>query len=138
MALAGGVNLFLSPEGNIALSRSGMLSQSGACKAFDASADGFVRAEGAGVVVLRPLADALEEGNPIYAVIRGSGISTDGRDGGHMMAPGDTPFTRIFGPSSRASERVIIARPDLATQYSVCLRMGLSAWMSMIEHTLGS
>ena len=88
IALAGGVNLFLSPEGNIALSRSGMLSMSGACKAFDASADGFVRAEGAGVVVLRPLADALQEGNPIYAVIRGSGISTDGRDGGHMMAPG--------------------------------------------------
>ena len=88
MALAGGVNLFLAPEGNIALSRSGMLSASGACKAFDASADGFVRAEGAGVVVLRPLADALAEGNPIYAVIRGSGISSDGRDGGHMMAPG--------------------------------------------------
>jgi acyl transferase domain-containing protein/NADPH:quinone reductase-like Zn-dependent oxidoreductase/acyl carrier protein len=88
MAIAGGVNVFLSPEGNIALSRSGMLSMSGACKAFDASADGFVRAEGAGVVVLRPLADALAEGNPIYAVIRGSGISSDGRDGGHMMAPG--------------------------------------------------
>ncbi|MCA9503066.1 MAG: acyltransferase domain-containing protein [Myxococcales bacterium] len=88
MAIAGGVNLFLSPEGNIALSRSGMLSMSGACKAFDASADGFVRAEGAGIVVLRPLADALADGNPIYAVIRGSGISADGRDGGHMMAPG--------------------------------------------------
>ncbi len=88
LALAGGVNLFLSPEGNIALSRSGMLSMSGACRAFDAGADGFVRAEGAGVVLLRPLADALAEGNPIYAVIRGSGISTDGRDGGHMMAPG--------------------------------------------------
>ncbi|HEB89538.1 MAG TPA: acyltransferase domain-containing protein [Deltaproteobacteria bacterium] len=88
MALAGGVNLFLSPEGNIALSRSGMLSMSGACKAFDASADGFVRAEGAGIVLLRPLSDALADGNPIYAVIRGSGISSDGRDGGHMMAPG--------------------------------------------------
>ncbi|MFO0688071.1 MAG: beta-ketoacyl synthase N-terminal-like domain-containing protein [Myxococcota bacterium] len=88
MAIAGGANLFLSPEGNIALSRSGMLSMSGACKAFDASADGFVRAEGAGVVVLRPLSDALAAGNPIYAVIRGSGISADGRDGGHMMAPG--------------------------------------------------
>lgn len=88
MAIAGGANLFLSPEGNIALSRSGMLSLSGACKAFDASADGFVRAEGAGVVVLRPLSDALAAGNPIYAVIRGSGISADGRDGGHMMAPG--------------------------------------------------
>ena len=88
LAIAGGANLFLSPEGNIALSRSGMLSMSGACKAFDASADGFVRAEGAGVVVLRPLSDALAAGNPIYAVIRGSGISADGRDGGHMMAPG--------------------------------------------------
>jgi len=88
MALAGGVNLFLSPEGNIALSRSGMLSMSGACKAFDASADGFVRAEGAGVVVLKRLADAVEANDPIYAVIRGTGISSDGRDGGHMMAPG--------------------------------------------------
>ena len=88
LALAGGVNLFLSPEGNIALSRSGMLSMSGACKAFDASADGFVRAEGAGVVVLKRLADALADEDPIYAVIRGSGTSTDGRDGGHMMAPG--------------------------------------------------
>ncbi len=88
MAIAGGVNLFLSPEGNIALSRSGMLSLSGACRAFDASADGFVRAEGAGVVVLKRLRDAVADGNPIYAVIRGSGISSDGRDGGHMMAPG--------------------------------------------------
>lgn len=88
LAIAGGANLFLSPEGNIALSRSGMLSMSGACKAFDAGADGFVRAEGAGVVVLRRLSDAIAAGNPIYAVIRGSGISADGRDGGHMMAPG--------------------------------------------------
>lgn len=88
LAITGGANLFLSPEGNIALSRSGMLSMSGACKAFDAGADGFVRAEGAGVVVLRPLSDAIAAGNPIYAVIRGSGISADGRDGGHMMAPG--------------------------------------------------
>ncbi len=88
MAIAGGVNIFLGVEGNIALSRSGMLSPSGACRAFDASADGFVRAEGAGVVILRPLADAIADGNPIYAVIRGTGISSDGRDGGHMMAPG--------------------------------------------------
>ena len=47
-----------------------------------------MRAEGAGAVLLRPLADALEEGDRIYAVIRGTGISADGRDGGHMMAPG--------------------------------------------------
>ncbi|MDG2332724.1 MAG: beta-ketoacyl synthase N-terminal-like domain-containing protein [Myxococcota bacterium] len=88
MALAGGVNLFLTPEGSLALSRSGMMAADGCCKAFDARADGFVRAEGAGAVLLRPLADALENGDRIYAVIRGSGISADGRDGGHMMAPG--------------------------------------------------
>ena len=88
LALAGGVNVFLTPEGNIALSRSGMLSMTGNCKAFDASADGFVRAEGAGMVVLRPLKDALAANDRIYSVIRGSGISADGRDGGHMMAPG--------------------------------------------------
>ena len=88
LAIAGGANLFLSPEGNIALSRSGMLSMSGACRAFDANADGFVRAEGAGVVLLKRVSDALADDDPIYAVIRGSGISSDGRDGGHMMAPG--------------------------------------------------
>jgi acyl transferase domain-containing protein/NADPH-dependent curcumin reductase CurA/acyl carrier protein len=88
MAIAGGVNVFLTPEGNIALSRSGMLSMDGNCKAFDASADGFVRAEGAGMVVLRPLQDALAANDRIYSVIRGTGISADGRDGGHMMAPG--------------------------------------------------
>ena len=88
MALAGGVNLFLTPEGSLALSRSGMMASDGHCKAFDARADGFVRAEGAGAVLLRPLDDAIENGDRIYAVIRGSGISADGRDGGHMMAPG--------------------------------------------------
>jgi polyketide synthase 12/myxalamid-type polyketide synthase MxaB/epothilone polyketide synthase D len=87
-AIAGGVNVFLSPEGMIALSRVGMLARDGKCKAFDDSADGFVRSEGAGVVVLRPLADALAANDPIYAVIRGTGFSADGRDGGHMMAPG--------------------------------------------------
>ncbi len=88
MAIAGGVNLFLTPEGQIALSRSGMMSPDGKCKAFDADANGFVRAEGAGVVVLQPLEDALAQGNSVYAVIRGTGVSSDGRDGGHMMAPG--------------------------------------------------
>lgn len=88
MAIAGGVNVFLTPEGQLALSRSGMMSPDGKCKAFDAGANGFVRAEGAGVVVLRPLEDALAAGDPLYAVIRGTGVSADGRDGGHMMAPG--------------------------------------------------
>ena len=88
LAFAGGVNLFLTPEGSLALSRSGMMAPDGRCKAFDARADGFVRAEGAGVVLLRPLADAQANGDHVYALIRGTGVSADGRDGGHMMAPG--------------------------------------------------
>jgi acyl transferase domain-containing protein/acyl carrier protein len=87
-AIAGGVNVFLTPEGMIALSRVGMMAPDGKIKAFDDRANGFVRAEGAGAVVLRPLAAAIANGDPIHAVIRGTGFSADGRDGGHMMAPG--------------------------------------------------
>ncbi|HEY8120861.1 MAG TPA: beta-ketoacyl synthase N-terminal-like domain-containing protein [Myxococcota bacterium] len=87
-AIAGGVNVFLTPEGMIALSRVGMMAPDGKIKAFDDRANGFVRAEGAGAVILRPLAAALANGDPIHAVIRGTGFSADGRDGGHMMAPG--------------------------------------------------
>ena len=87
-AIAGGVNVFLTPEGMIALSRVGMMAPDGKIKPFDDRANGFVRAEGAGAVVLRPLAAALANNDPIHAVIRGTGFSADGRDGGHMMAPG--------------------------------------------------
>ena len=87
-AIAGGVNVFLTPEGMIALSRVGMMAPDGQIKPFDERANGFVRAEGAGAVILRPLAAALANGDPIHAVIRGTGFSADGRDGGHMMAPG--------------------------------------------------
>jgi acyl transferase domain-containing protein len=87
-AIAGGVNVFITPEGMIALSRVGMMAPDGQIKAFDDRANGFVRAEGAGAVILRPLAAALANGDPIHAVIRGTGFSADGRDGGHMMAPG--------------------------------------------------
>jgi len=87
-AIAGGVNVFLTPEGMIALSRVGMMAPDGKIKPFDDRANGFVRAEGAGAVILRPLAAALANGDPIHAVIRGTGFSADGRDGGHMMAPG--------------------------------------------------
>lgn len=82
MALAGGVNALIFPMPFISFSRSGMLSPDGRCKAFDARANGFVRAEGVGVIVLKPLADALEAGDPIYAVIRGTAVNQDGRTNG--------------------------------------------------------
>ena len=72
LALAGGVSLMLGPETHIALSSWGMFSPHGRCKPFDAGADGFVRGEGCGVVVLKRLGDAVRDGDPVLAVVRGS------------------------------------------------------------------
>lgn len=82
MTLAGGVNLILSPRGTIAACRAKMLSPSGQCKTFDASADGFVRGEGCGMLVLKRLSDAVANGDSILAVIRGSAVGQDGASGG--------------------------------------------------------
>ncbi|MCH5373402.1 MAG: polyketide synthase, partial [Planctomycetes bacterium] len=85
-ALAGGVNLILSPETTIAFSDARMLSPDGKCRPFDAAANGYVRGEGCGVVVLKRLADALNAGEQILAVIRGSAINQDGKTSG-ITAP---------------------------------------------------
>jgi len=86
LALAGGVNLILSPAITINFTKAGAMAPDGRCKAFDARADGYVRSEGAGVVVLKPLSRALVDRDPIYAVIRGSAVNQDGRSNG-LMAP---------------------------------------------------
>ncbi len=86
MALAGGVNLILSPEANIGFSKAGMMAPDGRCKTFDAAADGYVRSEGCALIVLRRLSDALADGDRIMAVIRGSALNQDGRSGG-LTAP---------------------------------------------------
>jgi epothilone polyketide synthase D len=86
MALVGGVNLTLFPEGSKALAKWGMLAGDGRCKTFDARADGYVRGEGCGVVILKRLSDAQGNGDPILAVIRGSAVNQDGRSAG-LTAP---------------------------------------------------
>ncbi len=86
LALAGGVNLILSPAIAINFTKAGAMASDGRCKAFDARADGYVRSEGAGVFVLKPLSKAVADGDPIYAVIRGSAVNQDGRSNG-LMAP---------------------------------------------------
>ncbi|MGB6553888.1 MAG: beta-ketoacyl synthase N-terminal-like domain-containing protein [Candidatus Binataceae bacterium] len=86
LALAGGVNLILSPAITINFSKAGAMAPDGRCKAFDARANGYVRSEGAGVVVLKPLSRAIADRDPIYAVIRGSAVNQDGRSNG-LMAP---------------------------------------------------
>jgi acyl transferase domain-containing protein/NADPH:quinone reductase-like Zn-dependent oxidoreductase/NAD(P)-dependent dehydrogenase (short-subunit alcohol dehydrogenase family)/acyl carrier protein len=86
LALAGGVNVILSPEMFSALSRARMLAPDGKCKTFDAAADGFVRGEGCGIVILKRLQDALADGDRILAVIRGSAVNQDGPSSG-LTAP---------------------------------------------------
>lgn len=97
VALAAGVNVILSPEFTVAASRMQMLAADGRCKAFDARADGFVRGEGCGVVVLKRLADALAAGDPVRAVIRGSGVNQDGRTNGLTAPNGHAQATLIRG-----------------------------------------
>ena len=79
IALAGGITLHLLPEHYIAMAKLGMLAPDGRCKTFDSKANGFVPGEGCGVVVLKLLADALKDGDRVYAVIRGTAVNQDGR-----------------------------------------------------------
>ncbi|WP_395067677.1 SDR family NAD(P)-dependent oxidoreductase [Paraburkholderia silvatlantica] len=88
MALAGGVNLLLHPFGFVGFSKASMLSPRGRCRAFDATGDGYVRAEGGAVVVLKTLERALADGDTIHAVIAGSGVNSDGFTQGGISVPG--------------------------------------------------
>lgn len=78
IALAGGVSAILAPELMVAMSRLGFLAPDGRCKTFDASADGFGRGEGAGVIVLKRLSDALADNDRVWGVVRGSSVNQDG------------------------------------------------------------
>jgi acyl transferase domain-containing protein len=86
VAVAGGVNLILRPETTIAVSQAGMMAPDGRCKTFDDDANGYVRGEGCGMVLLKPLQKALDDGDRIVGVIRGSAVNHDGRSNG-ITAP---------------------------------------------------
>lgn len=102
VALAAGVNLILSPVFHIASSKLGTISPDGLCKTFDASADGYGRGEGCGVIVLKRLSDARADGDRILAVIRGSAVNQDGKSNG------------LTAPNGLAQERVIREALDRA------------------------
>ncbi|CAG7644872.1 SDR family NAD(P)-dependent oxidoreductase [Actinacidiphila bryophytorum] len=97
LALAGGVNVILSPYGFVLVSKAGAVARDGRCKAFDAAADGYGRGEGCGIVVLKRLSDALADGDRVLAVIRGGAVNHDGRASG------------ISVPSAQAQQDVIRA-----------------------------
>src|SRR3984893_14230222 len=88
LALAGGVNVLISPGTMITFSQARMLAPDGRCKTFDAAADGYVRGEGCGVVVVKRLDDAIRDCDRIRAVIRGSAVNQDGASGGLTVPNG--------------------------------------------------
>jgi len=87
LALAGGANVILQPHITTAYSGSGMMAPDGRCKFGDARANGYVRSEGAAMVVLKPLSRARRDGDRVYAVILGSAVNNDGRSGAYMATP---------------------------------------------------
>src|SRR6516162_7119166 len=89
VALAGGVTVMITPGGFIGFSQASMLSPDGQCKAFDASANGFVRGEGAGMVLLKRLTKAVEDGDPIQGVIIGTALNQDGHTNGISLPSGE-------------------------------------------------
>jgi acyl transferase domain-containing protein/acyl carrier protein len=102
LALAGGANVLLTPATMITFSHAHMLAPDGRCKTFDAAADGYVRGEGCGVIVIKRLEDAMRDGDRIRAVIRGSAINQDGASGGLTV------------PNGVAQQRVIAAALERA------------------------
>lgn len=95
VAIVGGVNLILSPASSIAMSKFGAMAPDGRSKAFDARANGYVRGEGGGVVILKRLSRALADGDPIRAIVLGSAVNNDGASNG------------LTAPSPRAQELVL-------------------------------
>ncbi|MFI5770551.1 amino acid adenylation domain-containing protein [Streptomyces sp. NPDC051658] len=95
LALAGGVLLHMAPQYTIAETKGGFLSPDGRSRAFDAAANGYVRAEGVGLVALKRLDDALRDGDPIHAVILGAGVNQDGRTNGITVPNADAQVSLI-------------------------------------------
>jgi myxalamid-type polyketide synthase MxaE and MxaD len=125
LALAGGVNINLMPKSNVFFSKAGALSPTGRCRTFDAAADGMVRSDGAGVVVLKRLSAARRDGDPIVATIRATAVNHDGRSNGIMapngeaqravleeayrragISPGDVQYVEAHGTATRLGDPI--------------------------------
>ncbi|OIJ88641.1 hypothetical protein BIV25_36350 [Streptomyces sp. MUSC 14] len=103
LAIAGGVNVILSPQDAIAFSSADMLSPDGRCAFGDLSANGFVRSEGVGVVVLKRLGDALRDGNTVFALLPGSSVTNDGRSSGSLIKPAVAGQTAMIREAWRSA-----------------------------------
>ncbi|MGW4485785.1 aminotransferase class I/II-fold pyridoxal phosphate-dependent enzyme [Amycolatopsis sp. NPDC004368] len=156
IAVAGGAQLVLTPDLLVGLCRIGAVSRSGECRPFDSRADGFVLGEGAGALVLRPLADARAAGDRVYAVIRGVGLSNDGTVKGGMMPqesgqllalrrayrdagvePGSVGYLEAHGTATSVGDDVEIkALGELRRDATTPAYLG--AAKSVVGHSLGT
>lgn len=109
MALANGVNALIMPDFYVAFSQLGVLSPDGRCKTFDARANGYVRSEGAGAVLLKPLSAALRDNDPVYSVVRATALNQDGRTPG-MTVPSQSAQERLM---QAACEKAGVAPSEL-------------------------
>ncbi|MES2347144.1 MAG: SDR family NAD(P)-dependent oxidoreductase, partial [Pseudomonadota bacterium] len=150
LAIAGGVNLICTPNNTLAFARAGMLSPSGRCHTFDGAADGYIRGEGAGLVLLKPLAQALADGDRIHGVIAGSAVNHGGaansltapnpqaqcdvitqayRDAG--MSPTEVSYVEAHGTGTRLGDPIELAA---LTQAATGLLAGAdaTAWQCQV------
>ena len=153
MAIVGGVDQMMSPSAYIKFCKIGALSEHGSCP-FDAKADGFVMAEGAGTVILKRLSDAVKDGDKVYAVIRAVGASSDGKGKGITApnpkgqkiavektfeqldyTPGEVGLIEAHGTSTRVGDAVELnALYDIFSPYAKPGTIGLGSVKSQIGH----
>src|SRR6201992_602181 len=122
LALAAGTNLIWTPENSIACSRWGMLAPDGQCKTFDAAANGYVRSEGCGVVVLKRLSDAERDGDTVLALVRGSAVNQDGPSSGPTVPSG--PAQQAVVRAALASGRVQPSEIDYVEAHGTGTALG--------------
>jgi acyl transferase domain-containing protein len=137
MALAGGANAILRPEITLAYSAAAMLSPEGRCRFGDASADGYVRSEGAAMVALKPLSRAMADRDPIVALIRGSAMNNDGQSSGQLVAPSGPGHEDVL----RAALRNAAVPPewvDYVEAHGTGTRKGDPVEIEAIGHALAS
>ncbi|MCC6191323.1 MAG: polyketide synthase, partial [Anaerolineales bacterium] len=153
-ALAGGVNVILSPASMIMTSRLLALAPDGRCKTFDARADGFVRGEGCGLVVLKRLSDALRDGDALWAVVRGSAVNQDGRStdltapnvlaqqavlraalAQAQVAPETVGYVEAHGTGTALGDPIEVAA--LSAVYGLPRPDGARCWLGSVKTNLG-
>ncbi|HEY1794715.1 MAG TPA: SDR family NAD(P)-dependent oxidoreductase [Stellaceae bacterium] len=152
-AIVGGVNILLSPFSYVGFCRAAMLSPTGHCYAFDERADGYVRSEGGGALVLKPLTQALADGDPVRAVIRGTGVNSDGRTIGLSLpneaaqagllrslyastgvAPDDLAFFEMHGTGTPAGDPIEAAAVGAALGQGRSRKLPIGSVKSNLGH----